>query len=140
MKNDSVFRIEWNGLKELKNEFKTMTPRFKKIMLEELDKVALECEGYAKDLAFVDTGELSKSINATQARLINGEFVATVGTNLEYAMYVHEIQGQGPKTALKPMIKGYQPGYKFLTNAVKLTESHYNRAMDNALKRLMEGR
>lgn len=137
---ESVFKIEWQGLKELKDEFKTMSPRFRKIMLEELDKVALECESHAKSLSFVDTGELSKSIHAEPAKLVGNEFIALVGTNLEYAIYVHEIQGQGEKTALKPHYKGYVPGYKFFTNAIKLSEQDYNKAMERALERILEGR
>ncbi|MGW7932325.1 HK97 gp10 family phage protein [Staphylococcus xylosus] len=140
MTDESIFKIEWEGLKELKDEFRNMSPRFRKIMFEELDKVVLECETHAKKLSFIDTGELSKSIHAEHTRLIGAEFIATVGTNLEYAVYVHEIQSQGEKTALKPHYKGYVPGYKFFTNAIKLSEKDYNKAMERALERVLEGR
>src|SRR5699024_12503300 len=125
------FNIEWDGLRELQNEFRTMNKRFSLILLDEMDKVGLTCEDYAKALAPRDSGELEDSIHSTQARVEGRSFVVYVGTNMEYATYVHElnnirpvgdkyergvkypnyyIRGRGTGTRQKPNVKGYQQG------------------------------
>lgn len=154
------FNIEWDGLRELQNEFKTMNKRFSLILLDEMDKIGLTCEDYAKALAPRDSGELEDSIHSTQARIEGRSFVVYVGTNMEYATYVHElnnvrpvgdkyergvkypnyyIRGRGTGTRQKPSVKGYQPGRKFLQRAVILTDQHFEKAMERALERLLEG-
>lgn len=154
------FNIEWDGLRELQNEFRTMNKRFSLILLDEMDKIGLTCEDYAKALAPRDSGELEDSIHSTQARVEGRSFVVYVGTNMEYATYVHElnnvrpvgdkyergvkypnyyIRGRGTGTRQKPNVKGYQPGRKFLQRAVILTDQHFEKAMERALERLLEG-
>ncbi len=156
------FNIEWEGLRELQHEFKTMNKRFMKIMLEEMDKVGNKCEEYARGLAPEDSMELEKSIHATMARLEGRSFVVYVGTNTEYATYVHEINeqnyryvadkyergvkyenyyklGRGKKTRDKKIIEGKRPGRKYLQNAVILTDQHFEKAMERALERLLKG-
>ncbi|WP_416349709.1 HK97 gp10 family phage protein [Mammaliicoccus lentus] len=157
---DFKFNIEWDGLRELQNEFRTMNKRFSLILLDEMDKIGLTCEDYAKALAPRDSGELEDSIHSTQARVEGRSFVVYVGTNMEYATYVHElnnvrpvgdkyergvkypnyyIRGRGTGTRQKPSVKGYQPGRKFLQRAVILTDQHFEKAMERALERLLEG-
>ena len=154
------FNIEWDGLRELQNEFRTMNKRFSLILLDEMDKIGLTCEDYAKALSPRDSGELEDSIHSTQARIEGRSFVVYVGTNMEYATYVHElnnvrpvgdkyergvkypnyyIRGRGTGTRQKPNVKGYQPGRKFLQHAVILTDKHFEQAMERALERLLEG-
>ncbi|WP_426366301.1 HK97 gp10 family phage protein [Mammaliicoccus lentus] len=154
------FNIEWDGLRELQNEFRTMNKRFSLILLDEMDKIGLTCEDYAKALAPRDSGELEDSIHSTQARVEGRSFVVYVGTNMEYATYVHElnnvrpvgdkyergvkypnyyIRGRGTGTRQKPNVKGYQPGRKFLQHAVILTDKYFEQAMERALERLLEG-
>lgn len=154
------FNIEWDGLRELQNEFRTMNKRFSLILLDEMDKIGLTCENYAKALAPRDSGELEDSIHSTQARVEGRSFVVYVGTNMEYATYVHElnnvrpvgdkyergvkypnyyIRGRGTGTRQKPNVKGYQPGRKFLQHAVILTDKHFEQAIERALERLLEG-
>lgn len=157
---DFKFNIEWDGLRELQQEFKTMNKRFKLIMLDEMDKIGLTCEEYAKALSPRDSGDLENSIHSTQATVEGRSFVVYVGTNIEYATYVHElnnvravgdkyergvkypnyyIRGRGTGTRQKPNVKGYQPGRKFLQHAVILTDQHFEKAMERALERLLEG-
>lgn len=157
---DFKFNIEWDGLRELQNEFRTMNKRFSLILLDEMDKIGLTCEEYARALAPRDSGELEDSIHSTQARIEGRSFVVYVGTNMEYATYVHElnnvrpvgdkyergvkypnyyIRGRGTGTRQKPNVKGYQPGRKFLQHAVILTDKHFEQAMERALERLLEG-
>lgn len=154
------FNIEWDGLRELQNEFRTMNKRFSLILLDEMDKIGLTCEEYARALAPRDSGDLEDSIHSTQARVEGRSFVVYVGTNMEYATYVHElnnvrpvgdkyergvkypnyyIRGRGTGTRQKPNVKGYQPGRKFLQHAVILTDKHFEQAMERALERLLEG-
>lgn len=154
------FNIEWDGLRELQNEFRTMNKRFSLILLDEMDKIGLTCEEYARALAPRDSGDLEDSIHSTQARVEGRSFVVYVGTNMEYATYVHElnnvrpvgdkyergvkypnyyIRGRGTGTRQKPNVKGYQPGRKFLQRAVILTDQHFEKAMERALERLLEG-
>lgn len=153
-------KIEWTGLRELQQEFKTMNKRFNHILLDEMDKIGLTCEEYAKALSPRDSGDLENSIHSTQATVEGRSFVVYVGTNMEYATYVHElnnvrevgdkyergvkypnyyIRGRGSGTRQKPNVKGYQPGRKFLQHAVILTEQHFEKAMERALERLLEG-
>lgn len=157
---DFKFNIEWDGLRELQNEFRTMNKRFSLILLDEMDKIGLTCEEYARALAPRDSGDLEDSIHSTQARVEGRSFVVYVGTNMEYANYVHElnnvrpvgdkyergvkypnyyIRGRGTGTRQKPSVKGYQPGRKFLQRAVILTDQHFEKAMERALERLLEG-
>ncbi len=153
-------KIEWTGLRELQQEFKTMNKRFNLILLDEMDKIGLSCEEYAKALSPRDSGDLENSIHSTQATVEGRSFVVYVGTNMEYATYVHElnnvravgdkyergvkypnyyIRGRGTGTRQKPNVKGYQPGRKFLQHAVILTDQHFEKAMERALERLLEG-
>ncbi len=153
-------KIEWTGLRELQQEFKTMNKRFNLILLDEMDKIGLSCEEYAKALSPRDSGDLENSIHSTQATVEGQSFVVYVGTNMEYATYVHElnnvrlvgdkyergvkypnyyIRGRGTGTRQKPNVKGYQPGRKFLQHAVILTDQHFETAMERALERLLEG-
>lgn len=153
-------KIEWTGLRELQQEFKTMNKRFNLILLDEMDKIGLTCEEYAKALSPRDSGDLENSIHSTQATVEGRSCVVYVGTNMEYATYVHElnnvravgdkyergvkypnyyIRGRGSGTRQKPNVKGYQPGRKFLQHAVILTDQHFEKAMERALERLLEG-
>ncbi len=153
-------KIEWTGLRELQQEFKTMNKRFNLILLDEMDKIGLTCEEYAKALSPRDSGDLENSIHSTQATVEGRSFVVYVGTNMEYAAYVHELNnvrpvgdkyergvklegyyigGRGQRTRDKPSEKGFQPGRKFLQRAVILTDQHFEKAMEKALERLFEG-
>ncbi|MCD8872719.1 HK97 gp10 family phage protein [Mammaliicoccus sciuri] len=137
-----------------------MNKRFNLILLDEMDKIGLTCEEYAKALSPRDSGDLENSIHSTQATVEGQSFVVYVGTNMEYATYVHElntvravgdkyergvkypnyyIRGRGTGTRQKPNVKGYQPGRKYLQHAVILTDQHFEKAMQRALERLLEG-
>ena len=71
-------KIEWTGLKELQQEFDNMSRRFKAIMLDEMDKIGLSCENYAKALSPRDSGALENSINSTMATMEGRSFVVYV--------------------------------------------------------------
>lgn len=58
---------------------------FEAACLRALERCGLQAEGYAKDLAPVDTGALRNSISH---KVDEGEPAAYIGTNQEYAAYV----------------------------------------------------
>ena len=58
---------------------------FKAACLRALERCGSQAEGYAKDLAPVDTGNLRNSISH---RVDDDSLAAYIGTNTEYAAYV----------------------------------------------------
>lgn len=157
----SGFKIEWDGLKELQAEMRSAPKRFNKLLIKELNNIGLTTEKYAKGLVSYDSGELEDSIFSTKAKSYGNMYVVYVGTNMEYARYIHElynptgrgdkyergvkypnyyIGGRGKRTRDKPKVKGYTPGRKYLRNAVVLTEPDIEEAMERVLISLLEGR
>lgn len=64
---------------------------FGEAVLRALERVGEQAEGYAKDLAPVDTGQLRNSISHA---VDESEPAVYIGTNLEYAPYVELGTGQ----------------------------------------------
>lgn len=148
--------IELENWEEFADIIGNIPKRFSRVMTEELSKVALMAERYARQLAPRDSGELENSITASKVKQEGNSFVVYVGTNMEYATYVHElnstrigdkydkgvripgyyINGRGQQTRSKPSVKGYQPGRKYLRNAIVLTDSHLETAMGRAIDRV----
>ena len=58
---------------------------FDEASLRALERCGLQAEGYAKDLAPVDTGNLRNSISH---KVDEAEPAAYIGTNVEYAPYI----------------------------------------------------
>lgn len=156
----SGFNIEWDGLAELKAEMKSAPARFERLLVQELNHIGLTTEDYAKRLVNYDSGDLENSIFSTKAKKIGGTYVVYVGTNNEYARYIHElynpagrgdkyergvkypnyyIGGRGKRTRDKPNFKGYQAGRKYLRNAVVIADKDVELAMERVLTRLLEG-
>lgn len=152
-------RIELENFDEFAKAVRAMPKRFESILMSELRKVALQAERYARQLAPYDTGDLEASINAGPVKREGSAYVVYVGTNKEYATYVHElnstrigdkydkgikitgyyVNGRGKRTRDKPSVKGYQPGRKYLRNAIVLTDTHLTTAMNRAIDRLFGG-
>lgn len=63
-----------------------------KLIIESLEKACLAIEGKAKQKAPVDDGQLRQSITYMIEETANG-VEAVVGSNVEYAPYVHEGTG-----------------------------------------------
>lgn len=157
----SGFKIEWDGLKELKAEMKFAPDRFNNLLIKELNNIGLTTEKYAKALVNYDSGELEDSIFSTKAKRYGNMYVVYVGTNMVYARYIHElynptglgdkyergvkypnyyIGGRGKRTRDKPNVKGYKAGRKYLRNAVVLSEADVEKAMERVLTSLLGGR
>lgn len=83
-----------------------------------LEAVGIQAESDAARICPVDTGRLRNSITHT----IDGdEQMAVIGTNVEYALFVHEgIHGR--------------KGQPFLTDAVTQNSSKYRKIIEAALK------
>ena len=156
----SKFRIEWEGLDEFKKLIKDAPKKFDRLVREELTDIGLVAEGYAKGLSPRDSGDLENSIFSTKASKSGGVYVVYVGTNMEYARYVHElfnptgrgdkyergvkytnyyIGGRGKRTREKPNVKGYRPGRKYIRNAIVLTEPDVEKAMERVITKMWEG-
>lgn len=83
-----------------------------------LEAIGIEAESDAAAICPVDTGRLRNSI--THA-IDDGEKVAIVGTNVEYALYVHEGTSR-------------HKGQPFLTDAVTRNAGKYRKLAEAALK------
>ena len=83
-----------------------------------LEKVGLEAEIDVERITPVDTGRLRNSI---MHQVANGEKAVYVGTNVEYALFVHEgVHGR--------------KGQPFLTNAVTRNAKKYREIIEHELK------
>lgn len=150
--------FEFVGMDKFADMIAGVPKRFEAILQEELKKVALQAERYARQLAPYDTGDLEASINTSDVYHEGSMYIVYIGTNKEYAKYVHELNssrvgdkyekgiklknyyigGRGKRTRDKPNIRGYAPGRKYLKNALVLTETHLKVAMDRTIKRVFE--
>lgn len=83
-----------------------------------LEEIGLLCEGYAKKLCPVDTGRLRNSI--THAISNGSEKYVIIGTNVEYAEYVHE--GTSGRE-----------GVPFLRDAATQHKSQYERILKSKM-------
>lgn len=157
---DEYFKFEFDDtFEEMKQYIKSFKERFDKIVKEELYKFGLEVESVAKELAPVDSGDLENSITTSKVLFEGNEFYITIGTNNEYALRRHEepessvnrpkyergvkydnyyIKGRGEKTRKKPNVRGFKPGRKYLTNAVKATEDEWNTLCERIIARVLE--
>ena len=70
---------------EFKDNSKAVLEEFRAACLRALERCGSQAEGYAKDLAPVDTGNLRNKISH---KVDPDEQAAYVGTNVEYAPYV----------------------------------------------------
>lgn len=135
----SVFRIEFDGLKEFDQTLQRMDDNLKRIVKHALTEYGSKVEEGAKRLAPHKEGDLEASINFDQAKEEGKNIVVYGGSNLEYALARHERPGRGPGTLGKPNWRGYQPGPKYLENAIKATEADYTRLMQQALESIVGG-
>ncbi len=153
-KND-VFKIEWEGLEEFHDALDSMEKEAENIIMEEMTGFGQLAEEGAKALVHHDEGNLEDSINFGKAQKVNGRITVEGGSNLVYALRRHEepyrlgahakgmdksyyIDGRGRGTRGKPSWRGYQPGRKYMENAIKAIEPDYDKMNDRALKRILE--
>lgn len=157
---DEYFKFEFDeSYDEMAEYFKNFRKRIDDIIKEELEDFGIHVESIAKELAPVDSGDLENSIKASKVIVQGEQFSITIGTNNEYALRRHEepessgirpkyergvkydkfyINGRGEKTRKKPNVRGYKPGRKYLTNAVKATEEDWNTLCERVIARVLE--
>lgn len=78
-------------------------------ILAALSEIGMDCEAYAKKACPVDTGRLRNSITWA---LDSSEDTVYVGTNVEYAYYVHEGLGTNKKKGPRPYLKNAAANHK----------------------------
>lgn len=133
--------VEWTGLSDLIGHFEDMDKNIEKIIVEEFNAYLMLVEQGAKALAPHDTGDLEDSITTTPIRKELGQFVAEIGTNIEYALIVHEYpMNWGKRTRAKRSWRGNRPGNHYISRAVNLTEKDWEIITERILMRVLEGR
>lgn len=113
-------------------------------VLRALERIGEQAEGYAKDLAPVDTGQLRNSISYA---VDDGEQAAYIGSALEYAAYVElgtgiyaEGGGGRPTPWVYQDAKGNwhwtrgNPAQPFLAPAVKDHQKTYRNIIEDEMK------
>ena len=115
---------------------------FHDAVLRALERCGEQAEGYAKDLAPVDTGNLRNSISHT---VDEDEPVAYIGSNVEYSAYVELGTGKYTEGG-RPTPWVYQddngnwhwtagnPAQPFLAPAVKEHAQTYRNIIEDELK------
>lgn len=139
MSNDNIeVTINMNDFYQFAMALRKAPNIMDRILKEELQKVAARTEGYARELSPRDTGYLEDSIHMTTVEKEGISYSVYVGTNTEYAKYVHEMLSSGsPETRSKKGVGGYRPGRKFLSNAIVLSEDDLEEAMGRAIERVL---
>jgi phage gpG-like protein len=88
---------------------------------QDLTRRAIRVENMAKTLCPVDRGRLRSSIDHTDPQPIGRGLVVQIGTNVEYALAVHEGSGSdaAPRSWQIAHARGHTiPPRRFLTNAL----------------------
>lgn len=138
MVKKDLMEIKWDGLVELQEHLKDMNKNVEKITIEEMTEFGMLAEEGTKALVHHDEGDLEDSINFDQAKKEGDSIAVHGGSNMEYALRRHEEPGRGPGTLAKPSWRGYQPGRKYLENAMKSIEADYDKMNVRTLERILE--
>lgn len=132
-----------------------------KITKPKMTKFGLLVEERAKALAPHDEGDLEDSISADPAKLAGNEISVEIGASAEHALIRHEapykkgtrdkydngakfphyyVNGRGQRTRTKSSLRGFQPGRKYLQNAVTISEPEYNEMQKRIQEQLINGK
>ena len=116
---------------------------FHDAVLRALERCGEQAEGYAKDLCPVNTGQLRNSISHS---VDDGEQVAYIGTNMDYAAFVELGTGIYAEGGGRPTPWVYQdakgnwhwtrgnPAQPFLAPAVKDHTKTYRNIIEDEIK------
>lgn len=158
MAKSDDFAIELHGIDELIHLLNVAEKDIDRIVQEELSKFGKHVESVTKKLVHQDEGHLSDSINFDNAYKEGNSYIVSGGSNLPYALRRHEepyrpgvhdkylhgrhypdyyVDGRGRGTRYKANYKGYEPGRKYLENAVKATESDYDILTERIINRIL---
>ncbi len=159
MAKNNVFSVEWEGLDEFHDMLDEMDKEAENIIADEMTRFGMLAEEGTKALVHHDHGDLEDSINFDKAKREGRVTVVRGGSNIIYALRRHEepyrlgvhakyergrhypgyyIDGRGAGTRGKPNWRGYQPGRKYMENAIKAIEPDYDKMNARALERILE--
>ncbi|WP_068672280.1 hypothetical protein [Oceanobacillus sp. Castelsardo] len=161
MAKKGAFNVEFNGVDKYIKDLKMMDSNVHKVLIDEYTKYGMLVEEGTKALVHHDHGDLEDSINFDKAKRAGPAVVVEGGSNLEYALRRHEepyrpgirdkyesgrhypgyyVDGRGRGTRGKPTWRGYQPGRKYLENAIKATEPDYDKTNAKAIDRILRSK
>lgn len=153
--------IEFEGLDRQADMMGDMYKEWAKITKQEMTKFGLLVEEGAKALAPHDEGDLEDSISADPAKLAGDKITVEIGASAEHALIRHEapykkvtrdkydngskfphyyVNGRGQRTRTKSSWRGFQPGRKYLQNAVTATEKDYDKMNQRIQERVINGK
>lgn len=134
------FDISWQGLDQMIALLGEMDLGVERLIIIKMTAFSKVLERGAKLLAPQDTGVLRESISSSAVEKVGQDYEFSLGTNIAYALKVHENPlNWGEKTRNKAPWHGYQPGNKYLDNAVLGSEKEWNQTMDDILNSVMGG-
>lgn len=161
MAKRNTFDIHFEGLEEEQKRMGDMYKDWVKITKQEMTKFGLLVEEGAKALAPHDEGDLEDSISADPAKQAGDAITVEIGASAEHALIRHEapykkgsrdkydngakfphyyVDGRGQRTRTKSSWRGFQPGRKYLQNAVTATEKDYDKMNQRIQERLISGK
>ena len=112
-----TFRI--TGFEDLRKKFRGSTAVLDREVKEALGKSILKVEAESKRRTPVDTGLLKSSIGGARGWSWVRGWVASVGTNVKYAFYVHEGHGRHNTGEREFMDKGLKASVDFIDRMLK---------------------
>lgn len=122
-----MISLRITGFKELERKFKNAGNVLDREMRTALGKSIAMAEGESKRRTPVDTGLLRSSIGGARGwKWVRG-WVASVGTNVRYALFVHEGHARHKIGERKFMEKGLKASVAYIERIIK-------RAMDNVAR------
>ena len=124
-----MITVRVSGLSELSRRFKKSPALLDREVKNALGQIVSMIEGESKRRTPVDTGLLRSSIGGSRGwKWVKG-WTASVGTNIKYALAVHEGHGRHNVGERKYMEKGAKASTSFIQKRMK-------KAMDNLARRL----
>ncbi len=153
--------IRFEGLDRQADLMGDMYKDWVKITKQEMTKFGLLVEEGAKALAPHDEGDLEDSISADPAKQSGDAITVEIGASAEHALIRHEapykkgsrdkydngakfphyyVDGRGQRTRTKSSWRGFQPGRKYLQNAVTAVEPDYDKMNQRIQERVINGK
>ncbi|MDQ0427677.1 hypothetical protein QOZ98_000502 [Planomicrobium stackebrandtii] len=154
------FNFDLDGLADFEDKLKDMEKEFVRNVETGMREYSMLAEEGSRSLAPRDSGDLESSIHATLPVWVGDRIESSVGSNLSYALSVHErpqvpgtrdkydngvkferyyLNGKGRRTFRKANWRGLKAGRKFIERAVVATEEEYEQIMAEALEKTLGG-
>lgn len=157
-----LLAVRFTGLKEFQRDLQRGDKEAVTILSQEFARYGNRVERVAKQLSPRDEGDLEASITTTRPKRMGAGMQMELGSNKAYALRRHEepprkgthdkygpngrhrpgyyVDGRGGITRSKRGVKGYQPGRKYIENAVRATETDIKTMEARALGRMIDRR